>query len=699
MDELSTANECLKEAHDNQEQDYNEMILALNQREIGLIFLPFGEEEEFEILEEEPIGEEEEFEIVEEENTEGKGHPLASDVAEADLKKTRARTAVLAHEAESNIMALQHLLGKTSTGIATRAEKDRLLSLNSKLSALKADIKEAKTIEKDTEIKFLKATARSKVAEIMLAMKEKDIRRALHAIQFAESVDVAFIVDCTGSMAPYISSVKDSIKSIVDRVLATNQDTNLRLAIVGYRDINDSPRCEVLDFVTSIDSFKEFLAGLNATGGDDTPEDMANAIRETNKLSWANPSKVTFIIADAPCHGSEFHSCDDSYPHGTPGIDIVSELRVLQKLGGQSCMSITFGRITSQTDLMINRFQSHYGCVIVQVGIEEARKLTKTVTASVRKSIFKTVTIMGKPRATVAFETISSIEGLLETSCKPSRISASLKEYTISDELPKWKEQPYSKVKVYRNMQVKNLADLQNPLRMGVLRFLPKAHQKHRTEKMSESTMLMRRASSPFAEGEVRLAYHGQLAKEDKDLVKDGHSMVMKSFKHLGKGVNDRDQYLKQMEVSAIAHFLAVEYNKSSSKPSRCFGIKVLPVIVVEEVDEKNESTGNRRFCTEHHLPTGGSAFAKYSNNTGYWDEDTLDETLLRFTKFTHDATDGYIIVTDLQGVCKGNAYHLTDPVILCKDILRFGNTNLGEKFIKKCIDSTQAHLEENGWM
>ena len=99
--------------------------------------------------------------------------------------------------------------------------------MNLKLSALKADIKKAKTIEKDTEIKFLKSTVRSKVAEIKLVMKEKDIRRALHAVQFAESVDVAFFVDCTGSMAPYISSVKDSIKSIVDRVLATNQDTNL----------------------------------------------------------------------------------------------------------------------------------------------------------------------------------------------------------------------------------------------------------------------------------------------------------------------------------------------------------------------------------------------------------------------------------------------------------------------------------------
>ena len=125
----------------------------------------------------------------------------------------------------------------------------------------------------------------------------------------------------------------------------------------------------------------------------------------------------------------------------------------------------------------------------------------------------------------------------------------------------------------------------------------------------------------------------------------------------------------------------------------------MLPVIVVEKVDEKKESSGSCRFCTENLLPTGGSEFTKYSNNTGYWDADSLNETLLRFTKYTHNATHGYIIVTDLQGVCKGNTYHLTNPVILCKDILRFGNTNLGETFIKKCIDSTKAHLNENGWV
>ena len=108
--------------------------------------------------------------------------------------------------------------------------------------------------------------------------------------------------------------MKDSIQNIVERIRATNKNLSLRLAVVRYRDIDDYPRFEVLDFVDSIDSFKSFLADLRATGGADAPEDMAGAIQEVNKLSWSNPSQVTFLIADAPCHGEEFH------PYGTPGL-------------------------------------------------------------------------------------------------------------------------------------------------------------------------------------------------------------------------------------------------------------------------------------------------------------------------------------------------------------------------------------------
>ncbi len=203
-------------------------------------------------------------------------------------------------------------------------------------------------------------------------MKERDIRRALHAIKLAESVDIAFIIDCTGSMGSYIESVKDSIRQIVGRALSTNCDINLRLAIVGYRDTSDTCRFEVMDFSPSIDNFESSLASMHAVGGDDTPEDMAGAIKEANKLMWENPTKIAFIIADAPYHGREFHSCDDSYPDGTPGINIIEELKSLQeKAGPHGTMNITFGRITSNTDAMIPRFKEN-GVNIDQVGIEEA---------------------------------------------------------------------------------------------------------------------------------------------------------------------------------------------------------------------------------------------------------------------------------------------------------------------------------------
>ena len=116
------------------------------------------------------IGEEESFEIIENPKT---NKAIEKDLAEALLDKAKAKTAVLADEAELGIMELQNLLRKSKTGTATRAEKDRLLSLNSKLSALKKDIEGAKTFERDAELLFLRAKTTSKVEEVNLAMKKK----------------------------------------------------------------------------------------------------------------------------------------------------------------------------------------------------------------------------------------------------------------------------------------------------------------------------------------------------------------------------------------------------------------------------------------------------------------------------------------------------------------------------------------------
>ena len=211
--------------------------------------------------------------------------------------------------------------------------------------------------------------------------------------------------------------------------------------------------------------------------------------------------------------------------------------------------------------------------------------------------------------------------------------------------------------------------------------------------------MFMRRSEYPFAEGEVQIAYHGQLSRYSKDLDLEKSSMVLKSFKYTGKGVHTMKHYLKQMEVSKNFHLLAEEFNTSEWRPNNCATVHFFPVCVIEEEIDSRDDNGDRHFCNDTPLPGGGNNFTNYSSNTGYWNKEFLDETLLLFTVWTYHATKGYLMVVYLQGVRKGGRYNLTDPVILCTYELRFGHTNLGLHFMKNCIESTNTHLDKKVWL
>jgi hypothetical protein len=69
---------------------------------------------------------------------------------------------------------------------------------------------------------------------------------------------------------------------------------------------------------------ERFLLG----GGDGFTADMARGIQTVNQFSWKQSTRVAFLIADIPCHGSEFHPRSD-YPNGTPGIDNKAELKTM----------------------------------------------------------------------------------------------------------------------------------------------------------------------------------------------------------------------------------------------------------------------------------------------------------------------------------------------------------------------------------
>jgi len=100
---------------------------------------------------------------------------------------------------------------------------------------------------------------------------------------------------------------------------------------------------------------------------------------------------------------------------------------------------------------------------------------------------------------------------------------------------------------------------------------------------------------------------------------------------------------------------------------------------------------GAKPFNLEDALPA--SEFRRFSNNIGWWEPDA-DEVLMRFMRWTHDVTEGHMMVADLQGVRTTDGFTLTDPCILCADVTRFGSGNLGPRALQRCATSLAARLD-----
>lgn len=172
-------------------------------------------------------------------------------------------------------------------------------------------------------------------------------------------VKIAFVLDCTGSMEPWIQEAKTKIQDIVASTREQHSNAHVEVAVVAYRDYGDLVRRRTIDFAGPHDA-QHFLQDIHAEGGDDEAEDIAGALDRVCGLTWG-PSDVrmVFHIADAPAHGRIFHEprVSDRFPDGDP--DGKDPLLALQFLAQQD-VDFTFVRITSSTDKMIDVFHDTY---------------------------------------------------------------------------------------------------------------------------------------------------------------------------------------------------------------------------------------------------------------------------------------------------------------------------------------------------
>jgi hypothetical protein len=137
-------------------------------------------------------------------------------------------------------------------------------------------------------------------------------------------VDIAFALDCTGSMQGWIDAAKRQIRDLVRDLSTQYQDSTFRVATVLYRDFGDEfadfSQHDTLNFTTNLDEFQHFLDNVRAAGGDDEAEDVAGAFHLVNQLSWNGDVRTLFHITDAPAHGLRYHEpyTGDRYPDQDP---------------------------------------------------------------------------------------------------------------------------------------------------------------------------------------------------------------------------------------------------------------------------------------------------------------------------------------------------------------------------------------------
>ena len=141
-------------------------------------------------------------------------------------------------------------------------------------------------------------------------------------LDMLNQVDLAFVVDTTGSMGAFIGAAREHMIALL-RSLADGAETppDLRVAVVEYRDHPPQDR----SFVARTHAFEADLARcqkvinrLSPNGGGDAPEAVYDGLEAAcTKLKWRPHScRLAVLVGDAPPHGTGFGG--DGFRNGCP---------------------------------------------------------------------------------------------------------------------------------------------------------------------------------------------------------------------------------------------------------------------------------------------------------------------------------------------------------------------------------------------
>lgn len=171
------------------------------------------------------------------------------------------------------------------------------------------------------------------------------------------TLDIALVIDTTGSMSDEIRYLQAELDAIAAAIEGAYPDAQTRWALIVYRDVTDEYVTRVFDF-RSVADLRSDLAAQSANGGGDYPEASDAALTDMTNLAWRayeGTARLAFWVADAPHHESQTATITEAirtaaeldvhlYPVASSGVDVRTEMSM------RSAAQLTGGRYLFLTD-------------------------------------------------------------------------------------------------------------------------------------------------------------------------------------------------------------------------------------------------------------------------------------------------------------------------------------------------------------
>jgi Mg-chelatase subunit ChlD len=166
------------------------------------------------------------------------------------------------------------------------------------------------------------------------------------------ALDVAFVVDCTGSMGDEISYLQNEIAGVIKHAKMQHAMRRVRLGLVLYRDRGDEYVTKSFGFTEDVNTYLSWLKQAQAGGGGDMPESVNAALADTvQKLDWAGDEtgRLAFLVADAPPH----YYADEQYTYKNAIFDLNAR--------GVKLVSVGASGIDKTTEYVFRQMSAYTG--------------------------------------------------------------------------------------------------------------------------------------------------------------------------------------------------------------------------------------------------------------------------------------------------------------------------------------------------